>query len=401
MTRGRLQFVGACLLSVISMGLVTTAARLAWAQGPTPPAPPTPITPPTSPAAEAPPTTPSVPAPTVTVTSQAPLPLEVIKAMVAPVLGPNAAHVSPPAAAKAPERAPLRAKANKANLTADETQETGVAADANERAVIQASQQLDKFQKIFEQATKIFGSEHTVITPSFFVATDINGRLDATAKHMAGVSAVLLLPLLGVGGGHGADWWPVVTSADAAQIYKDFLDQLKQYQTVETNASALPADVREILNAKWDAQRVAAAAQIFCQEDIAWPANVYDQIKKFCKEGVITKEVTDLVTESPSKLVPKRHNLYIGPSMGIPLTKNPIDVFQLGAAVEFGWEPVRFALTGGLVGHYQGATYADIFGAGWFVGVALSGEIGDKLFHYFNGGSDLMAQLARVKTSQP
>jgi len=397
MTRRR-QFVETWLLNVIAVGVVSTAARLASAQGPTPPAPPAPPTSPVPPVAETTPSSPSIAAPVVQQTSQAPLPPEVIKAMVAPVRGPKAVQVAPSAAAGTPQSS---VKANKAALTADKVQGNEAANDANSEALIQSSQQLDKFQKIFDQATKIFGSEHTIITPSFFYATDIKGRLDASAKHMAGLSAVLLLPLVGVGGGHGVDWWPVVTSEDATQIYKDFLDQLKQYQDAEAHASTLRSDVREVLNTKWNAQRLSAAKQIFCQEDVEWPANVRDEIAKLCGGAAVDDKVANLVTESSSTLVPRRHNLLVGPSMGIPLTKNPIDVFQLGGAIEVGGEPMRFVLTGGLVGRYQGATYKDIFAAGWFVGVALSGEIGDKLFHYFNGGSDLMAQLARVNTSQP
>jgi hypothetical protein len=394
MTIGRLRTVGHHALLIVIAGLASPWAVSAFAQGLRPPSAPAAPGPATPSVADAAPSEPAALAPASPAAKRAPLPAAIIKASIAPQL-------------KMPSKLPALAPAPsltaaKANLAGDDTgAHAEPSVDPSEQAVVEASQQLDKFQKVFEQATKIFGSEHTIITPSFFLATDIKGRLNPTEKHMAGLSAVLLLPLVGAGGGHGLDWWPVVTTEDATQIYKDFLGELKKYEEVTKNATTLPDDVRTVLNAKWDAQRLAAAAQLFCQEDIDWPASLKDKIAALCGGKAGDADIANLVTAAPtSEIAPRRHNLLLGPSLGIPLTKNPVDLFQVGGALEFGGESVRLVLTGGFVGRYQGATYRDIFAAGWFVGLALSGEIGDKLFHYFNGGSDLMAQLARVKTSQ-
>lgn len=350
---------------------------------------------PTAPAPPAPPTAPVVP------DAAPPLAISDATPSVLPVL--VTSDATPPAAPVTPPPAPV------------------------------TDDQLNKFKSIYNSATKIFGDEHTVISPSFFYATDLKGRLGAVGSHQGGVSAVLLVPLWGLGGGHGSDWWPVIVSSDETKIYQSFLDEVAQYQAAKTNA---PADIQ---NAKtvatqfktgtaWDkTQQIAVARQLFCQEEVDptptfSSSTLYHAIKVFCQSFSATPSLateqptataaaaktvaaTTTVTDELDKqvkngqmnaLVPRRQNLLFGPSLGIPLTNNPTDIFQLGASAEIGGGDLRFMASGGLVGRYSGPTYKDIFAAGWFVGIALSGELGDELFHYFNGGSNLMSQLASL-----
>lgn len=288
---------------------------------------------------------------------------------------------------------------------------TAARADA-EDAVAQSSEQLDKFHQLYEDATKIFGKEHTVISPSFFVATDIKGRLNATLKHETGLSATLMLPLVGAGGGHDVDWWPVLASSDETRIYQAFLAQLAQFQQAEANMKQLTGNIDIVAHTKWNVQNLLLAKQLFCQENVDpdLPQQARDAIDKLCADPRFTtmtsldptpeqQIVIDAVSQGNRSGVIelKRHNFLIGPSLGIPLTKNPTDIFELGLSAEMGNDNFRMMATGGLVGRYQGATYRDIFAAGWFVGLALSGQIGDDVFHYFNGGSNLMSQLAKIK----
>lgn len=340
--------------------------------------------------------------------------------LVAPLMAPLA--IPPKATVTVQVPAPTTVKVAAVPTAADQA---AIVASAQDAAA-QSSQQLDKFQQVYEDATKIFGAEHTVISPSFFVATDIQGRLSATDKHEAGLSATLLLPLIGIGGGHGKfDWWPVLASSDETQIYQTFLSQLDQYQQAETNVKALGGDIDAIAHTKWNVQNLLVAKQLFCQEELdpELPPDAAAAIKKLCA-GTLSTTITPTTTNGVTSIDPtpeqqlvintvspptgrsdavtlERHNFLIGPSLGIPLTKNPTDIFQLGASAEIGDEAFRIMATGGLVGRYQGATYKDIFAAGWFVGFALSGQIGDELFHYFNGGSNLMNQLAQIKNNPP
>jgi hypothetical protein len=255
---------------------------------------------------------------------------------------------------------------------------------------------------------------------------------------------MLMLPLIGAGGNHGVDWWPVVATADEAKVYQMFLDQLNQYQQALPNVESLSSKVAAVKATKWDLRRLKVAVQLFCEEDLdpELLSVTQTQIDTLCKNKKnITSSSLDLVppptspaspassaapapaaqssstpplkpedareiadavkSADPSTLVPRRHNFLLGPALGIPITNNPTDIFQLGAAAEMGDDAFRIMATGGFVGRYQGGTLKDIFGAGWFVGVALSGEIGDEVFHYFNGGSNLLAQLAQVKSTTP
>lgn len=331
------------------------------------------------------------------------------------------AIAAPPTAPAAPGAAPPVA------ATTTTTDVSHPAANVTAPESGPTDDQLNKFKSIFNSATKIFGDEHTVISPSFFYATDLNGRLGATGSHQGGLSAVLMVPLWGLGGGHGSDWWPVIVSSDETKIYQSFLDRVSQYQLA---AADIPKDVQ---NAKtigamantgtaWDdVQNLAVARQLFCQEEVD-PTPVFSSselssaIKLFCKslsttslatteQAPATKAATNTVTralkEQKNALVPRRQNLLFGPSLGIPLTKNPTDIFQFGASAEVGGDSFRFMASGGLIGKYSGPTYKDMFAAGWFVGIALSGEMGDELFHYFNGGSNLMSQLASLNGSTP
>lgn len=416
MTNRKLPMASLLVVTTIALSLAILSNRTSWAQGLTSPRNPAP---PEAPAASSAHPTDSVLVPAVAPAAKpTTLPPEVIKALIAPVMAPTA--LAMPTPTKTAQAKDMMAEAAADKSAVDKTA-TDLAEATNNAAALQASEQLDKFQKVFEQATKIFGSEHTVITPSFFYATDRYGRLNPTDKHLAGISAVLLLPLFGLGGGHGSDWWPVVASGDETQIYNAFLNQLGQYQEALTNATTLPSNVSDVLQKKWDTQNLLFAKQVFCQEEMDpdLPPEAQAAIKNLCQSSIsdfvkkaadqkkadpktdLKKLVSDAVTTNKDAIAPKRHNLLIGPSFGVPLTKSPIDIFQLGASAELGGDAVRIVATGGLVGRYQGATYKDVFAAGWFVGLALSGEIGDKLFHYFNGGSNLMAQLAQIKSSQP
>jgi hypothetical protein len=379
--------------------------------------------------------------------------------LVSPAFGP-AALMPPPSEPVVPlPHANNETEAVAATKAEDAAQSAAIA--TAKEAVTQSSDQLDKFQQIYQDATKIFGAEHTVISPSFFLAGDIKGRLSATEKHQTGLTATLMVPLFGAGGGHGADWFPVIATSDETQIYQGFLDQLSQYEQAETNLYNLGGNVDAILHTKWSIQNLVLAKQLFCKEEMdpELPPAAASAIGDLCSGNLPTSYIVQTVatndpqaaartkvlqdeqqtiiaavtpasprraaasppiqasalavntltsgptlTSSPppaSTPPPRRQNLLLGPSIAIPLTQNPTDIFQYGASAEFGGEAFRIMASGGLVGRYQGATYKEVFAAGWFAGLALSGQLGDELFHYFNGGSNLLTQLAQIKTNPP
>jgi hypothetical protein len=384
--------------------------------------------------------------------------------LVSPVFGP-AALMPLPAPPSEPV-VPLPHAKNEAEAVAapkpDVTATAQSAAIATAQdAVTQSSDQLDKFQQIYQDATKIFGAEHTVISPSFFLAGDIQGRLSATEKHQTGLAATLMVPLFGAGGGHGADWFPVIATSDETQIYQGFLDQLSQYEQAETNLYNLGGNIDAVLHTKWSIQNLVLAKQLFCEEqmDPELPPAAASAIGDLCSGKLPTNYIVQTATtndpqaaaqtkllqdeqqtiiaavtpSSPRRAAgsaailasavaannltsgptltstpppsstppPRRQNLLLGPSLAIPLTQNPTDIFQYGASAEVGGEAFRIVASGGLVGRYQGATYKEVLAAGWFAGLALSGQLGDELFHYFNGGSNLLSQLAQISSNPP
>jgi hypothetical protein len=358
--------------------------------------------------------------------------------LVAPVMAPLAippqARVSYKLPAKTAEVAAVPETVVTGSSDAVKALAAAAAISSAQDAAAQSSTQLDKFQQVYEDATKIFGSEHTVISPSLFVANDIKGRLSATDKRQTGVAGTLMLPLIGIGGGHGRfDWWPVLVTSDETQIYQSFLTQLDQYQQAESNIIALGGNIDAIAHTKWNVQNLLLAKQLFCQEEVdpELPPAGQDVIKKLCSDPTFTTITpttttttnSDNTTSQVTTINPtadqqtvidavsmgaksgavklERHNFLIGPSLGIPITQNPTDIFQFGASAEIGDEEFRIMASGGLVGRYQGANFKDVLAAGWFVGVALSGQIGDELFHYFNGGSNLLTQLAQIKNNPP
>jgi len=336
--------------------------------------------------------------------------------------------------------------------------------------VQQASVQTDQFQNLYQNARRIFGGEHLIISPSFYVSHDLGGRLDPTNKIAAGISGVLLLPLWGVGEGRSGDWWPVVTTQDATTVYQAYLNQLAQYKNLSNQVTGDVGSVKAIYDTKWTLQTLLAAKEIFCKDDVDWPTSAKDAIQKLCDgsaSSLTCAEQTSVVnavipnagpaqcpagTASASSSLgsggtsnagsaipgtangtiapipdvapasgsgnstgtgsgtgesggllpisaPSSHNFLIGPAVAIPVTKNPIDIFQYGGAIQFGNDAFHMIVDGGMVGRYQGTNYKQIFAAGWFAGIALSGEIGDELFHYISGASGLLSELAQLKST--
>ncbi|MEY4510288.1 MAG: hypothetical protein RLZZ450_2410, partial [Pseudomonadota bacterium] len=105
----------------------------------------------------------------------------------------------------------------------------------------------------------------------------------------------------------------------------------------------------------------------------------------------------DVVAIDPSvgtDRVTRRHPFLLGPAVGIPVTESPGKTLLLGALMEIQIPHfVRFGLSYGVQVEYD-----HVFGPpGWFTGLALSGELGDDLFHLLNGG----LSAARAVTKQP
>lgn len=87
-----------------------------------------------------------------------------------------------------------------------------------------------------------------------------------------------------------------------------------------------------------------------------------------------------------------RHAFLIGPAVGIPVTENPGKVVLTGALMEVGKSHFRLGITAGLQFRYSALEETP----GWFAGLSLSGELGDDLFHFLNGGLQAARSLSPV-----
>jgi hypothetical protein len=78
----------------------------------------------------------------------------------------------------------------------------------------------------------------------------------------------------------------------------------------------------------------------------------------------------------------KRHNYLIGPAVGFPMTN--VDEWLYGLGLEVGAPALRATIIGGFRSTYTNRWV--VAPLGWFVGIGISGEFADDLFHLANGG---------------
>lgn len=269
---------------------------------------------------------------------------------------------------------------------------------------------LQEAEKLYGTVRKLVGGEHVLLTAAAYVGQSCTeGFLQNCGTVQAGAAAVVSVPLLGVGGGHGADWYPTLQSEDSEKAFERFSNQVRRYVSLIDNAQALesPKDSREAF------ETLRGAALTMLRETDDLDPSYYETARALleCIEAGESKNfnLTDCgglvaTIKTPdeyrkqletlkSKLStyfdkiskegpPKRHNLLLGPSLGVPVTSDPTDLVLVGAHAEFAYRALRIGVSGGLQ-----VSYVDPFGPpGWYAGLAISGELGDDLLHFANGG---------------
>jgi len=299
----------------------------------------------------------------------------------------------------------------------------------------EAKRNFAKVEAAYRRARDIFGGEHVVLAAQFFVEDDF-GR-DDLETNRGGVSAVLGVPLWGVGGGYGSDWWPELTSDLATRAYADFVREANRYLDALAAASPENAPSKEVfaryLQTLGSIAEVADGLDSYAWEkaralrevvkrlatgepggyDELWRAvckfrnEVYgsylwrDAPQQPCDQRPATfKDLNNLVREMTTQDgmdrlgVTRRHTVLLGPMAGIPLTQDPREIFLYGAGVEIGFcEFLRLTASGGLVGQYAAADNEDLLATGWFLGLGLSGQFADNLLHLASGARDVLGRL--------
>jgi len=302
-----------------------------------------------------------------------------------------------------------------------------------------ATANLNKVAKLYDGVQRAVGSEHVLLTLAAYA-----GERGHATQVTAGVAGMVTLPLLGMGGSHGlADWYPVLDTHDSSAAFAKFSEKVGDYVELVDNVNSLSANhpsFKVLFKAAVTMARQAddadakewqsARALKLCLEDIAkvlghgsevvaddalrWaneeeiaegtPAKpIIDECTKVIKAvkndvakaktaanqvGEGFQKLKDLLskyraTATADRTLTTRHNLLFGPSIGIPMTSDPTDLLLAGGLLELGaGRFFRLAATGGIQFEYgdPGKT------PGWFAGLALSGELGDDLFHLINGG---------------
>jgi hypothetical protein len=281
---------------------------------------------------------------------------------------------------------------------------------------------LDQIHAQYRLVRKLFGGEHAVLTAVAFggrrcstadgSAHSIFGQSGCLTETRAGVAGIVMVPLLGVGGGHRATFWPVVQTDDEVQSF------LRFQHSVSLHADALDAtwavyganeDALDLKAAKDLAARAVAfreSLKELLNREIATKGAHADLAEKFLKCLAQLEEAHLLAALEWDRLVhlwqeyvgiigsgdaiTRRPNLLLGPFIGAPVTEDPRKLALYGAAAEIGGQGFRVTLGGGLTADYS-ATFVPA--TGWFAMLGLSGEWGDDLLHYLSGARDAAAGL--------
>lgn len=300
---------------------------------------------------------------------------------------------------------------------------------------------LDKIRRTYQEARKRLGGEHVLLTATVYASRTCSDNVAfyfdkdcLKAEWSGGVAGLVALPLWGLGGGHGSDWYPVLHTEEESRTFETFerrvrnlaatsptLEALLQGKVVDVSDSSLEQLSRELLETvnaltrraiNDDASYYEAAIALsgcvqkvlLAGEDVqltvpsgfedALAAIAGSDLKTECEKALGAVKLTDRIKKARDlvreyfKLVGigeargslSRHNFLIGPAVGFPVTENPTNIALWGVAAEAGArDSLRLGVAGGFVAAYE-APLAPMQGV--FVGLSLSGEYGDDLVHF-------------------
>lgn len=266
----------------------------------------------------------------------------------------------------------------------------------------------------------------------------------------SGLAGAVMVPLLGGGKGYGwADWWPRIETSTEAEAILDFQHAIERMQTTlmafgvlkSTDPSMRPVRLSRLMSAARALEQLLVYAAVpfgdsegsFKDAD-AWPLFMLrclqDLMLRMQAPGFAdppppvaadqpppleaSSSVAEEAEPEPRALPPEpvrndrlddaaaeldalwheyrrlahqkgsrtRHNYLIGPAVGFPMTN--VDEWLYGLGIEVGAPALRATLIGGFRSTY---TNRWVVGpVGWFLGIGISGEFADDLFHLANGG---------------
>jgi len=306
---------------------------------------------------------------------------------------------------------------------------------ATDTAELEAEQaNLDKLRGLYDTAAGLLGKQHVVVTPVVFAGkrcTDGTNVFSCTTiENHGGIAGLVIMPLFGAGGGHGADFWPVIETDDVAAEFYRFDKQFRRLRDLVSKQLVLPDDQKappEVLQKRFDSLAsafdsllkrdsqqdkyyapdvkrlqdcfAAVVSAPVAGDDPSTPSDDPSKPKKtpanFCSDGMARAgkaggwtlrqklQLLDALWHEHDLLVdavpPARHNFLIGPLAGVSITDRFGDILY-GGGFELGWKQyLRATLSGGLRSSMHGKVeYGTMDRVGWWIGIGLSGQLGDQ-----------------------
>jgi hypothetical protein len=288
---------------------------------------------------------------------------------------------------------------------------------------------------MYDLARSAFGGQHVVVAPLVFggrrctSGTDIYRNCPAVSH--GGIAGIVVVPLIGAGGGHSFELWPRVQTDDVADGFYQFDKQFRLLRDKLTGPLGLPDASQasdDVLLQRFNTLAPAldsVLARLSSSEGHSYYAEDMEKMRtclalltsapvlpaapptgpprapptpaESCQAGMshdgkpaawtmaqklsylnqLWQQYDLLVDAEPIG----RHNLLIGPLAGVSITDKAGDLLY-GAGLEAGWKSAfRFTAAVGWRSSMSGEHLylANMDRVGWWVGIGLSGQLGDEL----------------------
>ncbi|MEY4507996.1 MAG: hypothetical protein RLZZ450_118, partial [Pseudomonadota bacterium] len=153
-------------------------------------------------------------------------------------VGPTTTEAPPPPAPQASSAAASEPLPKTANETETTTQAHAMLLPASDEP---NAKQLDQVRELYDVARKALGAEHVILSATAYLGKRCaKGWFKGCDKDLhAGVAGLISVPLLGAGGGHGGDWYPVLQTEDGARAFARFQRQVQEYVALADGIDSL------------------------------------------------------------------------------------------------------------------------------------------------------------------
>jgi hypothetical protein len=270
-----------------------------------------------------------------------------------------------------------------------------------------AEEQIQAVARQYGVARRVFGDSHVMLTAVLYGASD-RRESEGNGKLRTGAAGLISVPLLGVGGGHGVQGFPRLQTDDESAVLMDFDRRISGYYDVLKRREVRPRDDAEaeerfdrrvrLFDSLLEAEGQRSVARETsgtegCPTDWVFrrPERLRDclaLLRASTAPVAVRLEQLDALWREYLRLkgtrAAGRHNLLVGPALGLSLNDEAISMWgilaEVGATVL--GKPVRFAVSGGIL-RPRNDPFDVSSRPDWWIGLGLSGQFGDDLFNGF------------------